>query len=63
MDNLTVRALIYNTLTIPDQLFRDVKQVYGKVKGIIDKTKGLAYNLANMDEERRDWELLTEYLT
>ena len=46
-----IQDLIYNTLTIPDQLFRDVKQVYGKVKGIIDKTKGLAYNLANMDEE------------
>jgi P-type conjugative transfer protein TrbJ len=35
-------------------LFRDIKGivgVYSKVKGIIDKTKGLAYNLANMDEE------------
>jgi P-type conjugative transfer protein TrbJ len=46
-----IQDLIYNTLTIPDQLFRDVKQIYGKVKGIIDKTKGLAYNLANLDEE------------
>jgi P-type conjugative transfer protein TrbJ len=25
--------------------------VYSKVKGIIDKTKGLAYSLANLDEE------------
>ena len=46
-----IQDLVYNTLTIPDQLFRDVKQIYGKVKGIIDTTKGLAYNLANMDEE------------
>ena len=46
-----IQDLIYNTLTIPDQLFRDVKGIYSKVKGIIDTTKGLAYNLANMDEE------------
>ena len=49
-----IQDMIYNTLTIPDQLFRDIKGivgVYSKVKGIIDKTKGLAYNLANMDEE------------
>ena len=35
-------------------MFRDIKSivgVYSKVKGIIDKTKGLVYNLANMDEE------------
>jgi P-type conjugative transfer protein TrbJ len=35
-------------------LFRNVKSivgVYSKVKGIIDKTKGLAYSVANMDEE------------
>ena len=49
-----IQDLIYNTLTIPDQLFRNIKSivgVYSKVKGIIDRTKGLAYNLANMDEE------------
>ena len=46
-----IQDMIYNTLTIPDQLFRDVKGVYSKIRGIIDKTKGLAYNLANMDEE------------
>ena len=49
-----IQDMIYNTLTIPDQLFRDIKSivgVYSKVKGIIDKTKGLIYNLANMDEE------------
>jgi P-type conjugative transfer protein TrbJ len=49
-----IRDMIYNTLTIPDQLFRNIKSivgVYSKVKGIIDKTKGLAYSLANMDEE------------
>ena len=49
-----IQDMIYNTLTIPDQLFRSVKDivgVYSKVKGIIDKTKGLVYNLANMDEE------------
>jgi P-type conjugative transfer protein TrbJ len=46
-----IQDMIYNTLTIPDQLFRNVKGVYSKVKGIIDKTRGLVYNLANMDEE------------
>jgi P-type conjugative transfer protein TrbJ len=49
-----IQDMIYNTLTIPDQLFRNVKNivgVYSKVKGIIDKTKGIAYNLANLDEE------------
>jgi P-type conjugative transfer protein TrbJ len=46
-----IQDMIYNTLTIPDQLFRNVKDVYSKVKGIIDKTKGIAYNLANLDDE------------
>lgn len=46
-----INDMIHNTLTIPDQLFRDVKQVYGSVKGIIDKTQGIAYNLGNIDEE------------
>jgi len=46
-----IQDMIYNTLTIPDQLFRDVRGVYSKIKGIIDRTRGLAYNLANMDEE------------
>jgi P-type conjugative transfer protein TrbJ len=49
-----IEDMIYNTLTIPDQLFRNIKSivgVYSKVKGIIDKTKGLAYSIANMDEE------------
>jgi P-type conjugative transfer protein TrbJ len=49
-----IQDMIYNTLTIPDQLFRNVKNiigVYSKVKGIIDKTQGLAYNLANLDDE------------
>jgi P-type conjugative transfer protein TrbJ len=46
-----IQDMIYNTLTIPDQLFRDIKGVYSKVKGIIDKTQGLAYNLANLDDE------------
>jgi P-type conjugative transfer protein TrbJ len=49
-----IRDMIYNTLTIPDQLFRDVKQSYSKVKGIIDTTKWLAYNLSNLDEELRN---------
>ena len=46
-----IQDLIHNTLTIPDQLFRDVQGIYSKIKGIIDNTKGLAYNLANLDEE------------
>jgi P-type conjugative transfer protein TrbJ len=49
-----IQDMIYNTLTIPDQLFRNIKSiigVYSKIKGIIDKTKGLVYNLANLDDE------------
>jgi P-type conjugative transfer protein TrbJ len=49
-----INDMITNTLTIPDQLFRNVQNivgVYSKVKGVLDKTTGLAYNLANLDEE------------
>jgi P-type conjugative transfer protein TrbJ len=46
-----IRDMTENTLTIPDQFFRDVKGIYSNVKAIIDRTRGLAYNLANMDEE------------
>ena len=46
-----IQDMVYNTLTVPDQLFRDVTGVYSNVKRIIDRTNGLAYNLANMDEE------------
>jgi P-type conjugative transfer protein TrbJ len=46
-----IQDMIFNTLTMPDQLFRDIKGIYSKVKGIIDKTNGIAYNLSNMDEE------------
>jgi len=46
-----IQDMIYNTLMIPDQLFRDVRGIYSRIKGIIDRTRGLAYNLANMDEE------------
>jgi P-type conjugative transfer protein TrbJ len=49
-----IQDMITNTLTIPDQLFRNIKSivgVYSKVKGIIDKTKGLAYSIASVDEE------------
>jgi P-type conjugative transfer protein TrbJ len=46
--------MVANTLTIPDQLFRsvgDIAKIYKKVKGVIDKTQGLAYSLGNIDEE------------
>jgi P-type conjugative transfer protein TrbJ len=46
-----IQDMIYNTLTIPDQLFRDVRGVYSNVKKIIDRTQGIAYNLSNIDEE------------
>jgi P-type conjugative transfer protein TrbJ len=46
-----IQDMIYNTLTIPDQLFRDVRGVYSKIKGIIDRTNGLIYNLSNFDHE------------
>ncbi|GHV41083.1 conjugal transfer protein TrbJ [Synergistales bacterium] len=46
-----IQDAVYNTFTIPDQIFNEVKRVYAKVNGVISKTKGIAYNLANMDEE------------
>jgi P-type conjugative transfer protein TrbJ len=46
-----IQDMVYNTLTIPDQLFRDVSGVYSNVKRIISRTRGIAYNLANIDEE------------
>jgi P-type conjugative transfer protein TrbJ len=56
-----IQDMIYNTLTIPDQLFGDVKQIYTKVKGIIDATKGIAYNLSNLDEElKRRFKIYTD---
>ena len=46
-----IQDMIFNTLMMPDQLFRDVRGVYSSIKGIIDRTRGLAFNLANLDEE------------
>ena len=46
-----IQDMIHNTLTIPNQLFRDVKGIYSSVKGIIGNTRGLVYNLANLDQE------------
>ncbi|MCL2010626.1 MAG: P-type conjugative transfer protein TrbJ [Synergistaceae bacterium] len=46
-----IQDMVNNTLTIPDQFFRDVSGIYSSIKGVIDKTKGLSYSLANMDEE------------
>ncbi len=46
-----IQDMIYNTLTIPDQLFQDVKGIYSTVKNVMNKTKGIAYNLSNLDEE------------
>lgn len=46
-----IQDMITNTMTIPNQLFRNVQKIYGSVKNIIGRTQGLAYNLANMDDE------------
>ena len=46
-----IQDMTYNTLTIPDQLFRDVRGIYSSIDRVIGNTRGLAYNLANMDEE------------
>ncbi len=46
-----IQDMIANTMTIPDQLFRNVQKIYGSVRNIIGRTQGLAYNLANMDDE------------
>lgn len=51
-----IEDLIYNTLTIPDQLFGDVRQIYSGVKNVLNNTKGIAYTLSNFDEElKRRW--------
>lgn len=46
-----LQDMSHNTLVIPDQMFRDVRLIYSGVKRVIDRTNGLAYNLANLDEE------------
>ena len=46
-----INDLITNTLTMPDQLFRDTKQIYFSVKRVMDRTQGVAYHLSNLDDE------------
>jgi P-type conjugative transfer protein TrbJ len=46
-----IQDMNYNTLTRPDQMFRDVKGIYSSVKGVIGRTHGIAYNLSNLNEE------------
>ena len=48
-----INDLRYNTLLIPDQLFRDPRGIYSDIKGVMSRTQGLSYNVANMDEELR----------
>ena len=48
-----IQDMTHNTMTMPNQLFRDVRGVYSSIKGIIDRTRGIAFNLANLDEELR----------
>ncbi len=51
-----VNDMVRNTATIPDQIFGDVRQIYGQVKGVLDSTQGIAYTLGNYDDEvKRRW--------
>lgn len=49
-----IQDMIFNTLSLPQQLFGNVTQIYSKIKGIMDKTKGIAYTMMNFDEEMKN---------
>ena len=48
-----IQDMIYNTMRLPQQLFGNVTQIYSKIKGIIDQTKGIAYTMSNLDSEMK----------
>ena len=45
--------MVHNTMMMPTLLFRDVRGIYSQIRVIINRTNGLAFNLANLDEELR----------
>ena len=50
---LMIDDMVHNTLRLPQQLFGNVTQIYSRIKGIMNKTKGIAYSMANLDEEMK----------
>ena len=51
LDNVLSLADIDNMLQGPMQIYSKVTGIYRRVKGILDKTRGLTYTVANLDEE------------
>ena len=48
-----VQDMVNNSSSMSNLLFRDVQGIYSRIKGVIDSTRGIAYNLANVDEEMK----------
>ena len=48
-----IQDMILNTARLPQQLFGDVTQIYSRIKGVMNQTKGIAYSMANLDEEMK----------
>jgi P-type conjugative transfer protein TrbJ len=48
-----IQDMVFNTISLPQQIFGNVTQIYSRIKGIMDKTKGVAYTMMNFDEEMR----------
>ena len=51
LNNVLSLADIDNMLQGPMQIYSKVTGIYRRVKGILDKTRGLTYTVANLDEE------------
>jgi P-type conjugative transfer protein TrbJ len=51
---MMIKDLFQNTLSLPQQLFGNVTQIYSRIKGLMDQTKGIAYTMMNLDEEMKN---------
>ena len=49
-----IQDMIHNTMRLPQQLFGNVTQIYSQIKGIMDKTRGIAYTMSNLDSEMKN---------
>jgi len=46
-----IEDMVRNTKNLPDKFFGEVGNLYNDINGVMMKTKGLAYQFANLDEE------------
>ena len=48
-----IQDMILNTMKLPQQIFGNVTQIYSRIKGLMNQTKGIAYTMANLDTEMK----------